>query len=155
MPSSQIIQTPHRRHVTHNERLRKLGFVSVAKQRSKGNLIASYNGLKSFWSADRPKFTLVVAEIQQVAKITNYSLAASDLTNVINKILGCPVGWCNIDSWRFSRLSWTKTRFIRDSAGNGFDSRLPKATSIQLFYDLMKRLLPSLLTQPSCQTTEL
>lgn len=92
MPSSQIIQTPHRRHVTHNERLRKLGFVSVAKGSSRGNLIAAYSGLKSFWSADRPKFTLVVAEIQQVVNITNYSLDASDLTNVINKILGCPVG---------------------------------------------------------------
>lgn len=131
MPSSQIIQTPHRRHVTHNERLRELGFVSVAKGRSRGNLIAAYNGLKSFWSTDRPKFTLEVAGIQQVVNITNYSLDASDLTNVINKIpgssgTGCPAGWCNNDSWSFSRLSWTKTKFIRDSAGNGFDSRLLK-----------------------------
>lgn len=154
MPSSQIIQTPHRRHVTHNERLREIGFVSVAKGRSRGNLRTAYDGLKSFWSADRPKFTLVVAKIQ-VVNITNYSLDASDLTNASNKILGsngtgCTVGWCNIDSWRFSRLSWTKT-----SAGNGFDSRLPQADSIQHFYDLMNRFLPSSLTQPSCRTTEL
>lgn len=103
VPSSQIIQTPYRRHVTHNERLRQLGFVRVAKERSRGNLIAAYSGLKSIWSADRPKFTLVAAEMQQVVNITNYSLDASDLRNVINNILGssgtgCPVGWCNIDS---------------------------------------------------------
>lgn len=148
MPSSQIIQTPHRRHVTYNERLRELGFVSVAKGRSRGNLIAAYNGLKSSWSADRPKFTPVVAGIQ-VVNITNYSLDASDLINVINKIPGSsgtgrPVGWCNIDSWRVSRLSWSQTRFIRDSAGNVFDSRLPKAASIQLFYDLMKKITAQL-----------
>lgn len=154
MPSSQIVQTSHRRHVTHDGRLRELRFVSATKGRSRGNLIAAYNGLKSFWSADRPKSTLVVAEIQ-VVNITNYSLAASDLTNVISKIrgssgTGCPVGWCNIDSWRFSRVSWAKTRFTRDSAGNSFDSRFPKAPSIQHFYDLMKILLSSSLTQPSC-----
>lgn len=159
MPSSQIIKTPHRRHVTHNERLRELGFVSVAKGRSRGNLTADHHGLKSSWSADRPKFTLVVAEIQQVANITNYSLDASDLTNVINKILGssgtdCPMGWCKTNSWKFLRLSWTKTRFTRDSGGNGVDSKLPKASSIQPFYDLMKILLPSSLAEPSCQTME-
>lgn len=91
--------------MTHNERLREMGFVSVAKGRSRGNIITAYGGLKSFWSADRPKFTLVVAEIQ-VVNITNYILGASDLTNVSNKILGsngtgCLVGWCNIDSEGF------------------------------------------------------
>lgn len=77
----------------------------------------------------------------------------------LNKILGgatgCPERWCNIYSWRFSRLSWTKLWFTRYCAGNGFDSRPPKAPSNQLFYDSMKRLLPSSLAQPSCQMSQL
>ncbi|KAK4827750.1 hypothetical protein QYF61_021221 [Mycteria americana] len=60
--SPQIIQTPYRRHITHNERLRELGFVSVAKRRPRGNLIAAYNCLKSSWSDDRPKLPSAVAD---------------------------------------------------------------------------------------------
>lgn len=62
MLSSGIIQTLYRRHITHNERLRELGFVSVAKGRPRGNLRAAYNCLNSSWSDDRPKLSLVVED---------------------------------------------------------------------------------------------
>lgn len=36
--SSQIIQTAYRRHITHNESLRELGFVSMTKVKPNSSL---------------------------------------------------------------------------------------------------------------------